>query len=230
MNLSPRGSNALAHSSSDTIKFIGSTEDKKASHQVRWDFELMHNTGADTCGPASGDLISEALSQLPVDDRAKAFDEIHGVQGPSGASRQFVESKILALQHQLRLRIQHGHDSPTRAFSLAAMQNSEFAYHPVVCERFLFASDFDVFEAASAIFRYYDLKYQLWGEKKLTGEVELDDLMETDIEILKMGCFQVLPERDRAGRQIGTIVLKNQKFPSMQCAVRENKNLSIHVS
>lgn len=226
MNLNPPANNAPADCS-EVNKFIRSSVKENEANQILSQPCEQNLSEAEPMEAESGDLISEALSQLPVDDREKAYDEIHGVLGLPDVSRQFVDSKVLALQERLRLFTLQQNDLLTRAFTLATMQNVEFAYSSTACERFLIASDFDVLKAASATLRYFDLKCHLWGEKKLGAEIELDDLNETDIEVLKMGYFQVLPERDRAGRQICTVVLKNQKIPpSVHCAVSQQYPLT----
>lgn len=174
----------------------------------------------ETCASA---LISNAMNDLSQKQREKAFNEVHGVDELPEVTREFIEGKITELQQQLRLQARQQSDPRSQPFALAEIQNPDFAYHPVSCERFLRASDYDVSKAAAGVLRHYHWKMQLWGESKLGKEIEMDDLSQADIGVLKKGYFQVLPERDRAGRMICSTILSDQSRPSAACVVRHRK-------
>lgn len=167
-------------------------------------------------------LISSAMCQLSLEDRERALHEMHGVSEFRPERPDFVDLKVTELHQELYSLTRQLNCSYVTAFKIAESQNAEFAYNRVACERFLRASEFDVKKAATTMLKYYEWKLQLWGERRLTRDIELDDLDEHDIEVLKKGYFQVLPERDRAGRPVVVSVFNNQTFPSADCAVSGN--------
>eukprot|EP00934_Nitzschia_sp_Nitz4_P002781 Nitzschia sp. Nitz4//scaffold32_size149145//49056//50746//NITZ4_002873-RA/size149145-processed-gene-0.91-mRNA-1//1//CDS//3329548051//2771//frame0 len=166
------------------------------------------------------DLISGALSELSQEEREKAMDEMHGVNDTTPVESDFLDNKVLELQQELYRLIHVSQMEHTKAFRMAEAQNAEYVYHQVFCERFLQAAEYDVTEAATKMIRFYEWKLQLWGAHRLTRDIEMDDLDEHDIEVLKKGYFQVLPERDRSGRPVHVAVLNNQTFPSTEAAGR----------
>ena len=68
--------------------------------------------------------------------------------------------------------------------------------------RFLRADAFNVENAAKRITNYFSQKLRLFGDDKLVKKLTLEDLQEHDIQILKTGCFIVVPTAEPMGRSI----------------------------
>jgi hypothetical protein len=164
-------------------------------------------------------LISEALEQMTIAERERTYFEMHGVAVAIEETPELVAEKLKELQQEL-FRLKLRSNLPSKAFKLAESQNPNFVYNQVYGRRFLRGSEFEAEKAATKMIRFYDLKLQLFGERKLCKEITLDDLNEEDIDVLKKGYFQKLPERDRAGRPVCVAILANQKYASAECVVR----------
>jgi hypothetical protein len=50
--------------------------------------------------------------------------------------------------------------------------------------------------------QFFEEKKKLFGPDKLTKEIKLRDLDKEDQKYLDRGLFQIVPQRDRAGRRI----------------------------
>ena len=67
---------------------------------------------------------------------------------------------------------------------------------------FLRCDRFDCKEAAERYIKYYDLIQHLFGENVLGRDILLSDLGRREMNALKEGHIQFLPQRDAAGRAI----------------------------
>ncbi|KAL3919718.1 MAG: hypothetical protein SGILL_003614 [Bacillariaceae sp.] len=67
---------------------------------------------------------------------------------------------------------------------------------------FLRATEGDCKKAAKRLVRHFATKRRLFGDEKLVKDITLSDLDEHDMESLESGGFQVLAERDLAGRSV----------------------------
>merc|ERR1711937_22604 len=59
-------------------------------------------------------------------------------------------------------------------------------------------------------------KRYFFGAEKLCRDITLDDLNETDKEVLKTGCCQFLEGRDRSGRSVSMMFGKLMDDPSVR--------------
>ena len=59
-----------------------------------------------------------------------------------------------------------------------------------------------IVKTAERMIRFFTLKLDLWGYSKLTQDITLDDLDESDKSCLYSGYFTLLPQRDNSGRMI----------------------------
>eukprot|EP00536_Pseudo-nitzschia_multiseries_P005321 jgi/Psemu1/190271/e_gw1.99.55.1 len=82
--------------------------------------------------------------------------------------------------------------------------------------KFLRASHFDVEKTALRYFRCLDLMYGLFGDIALKRLLMLKDLTKRELQYLKKGQMQLLPNRDRAGRRIFAF------------SGREDRNFDVH--
>jgi len=83
--------------------------------------------------------------------------------------------------------------------------------------KFLRCEEFRVRDASERMIRHFDLKKTLFGVDKLGRDITLSDFDVFDLDCLKAGFYQLLPQRDRAGRCIFMKTWYHQTFH-----VREN--------
>lgn len=74
---------------------------------------------------------------------------------------------------------------------------------------FLRANQYDAIASAYNMLRFFEMKRQIFGVKKLVKDITLEDLDEDDIAALKTGYFQ-LAGKDRSGRTL------NINFPGLR--------------
>jgi len=87
-------------------------------------------------------------------------------------------------------------------YEVAEAMDRQFVTNQDFRLMFLRSVRYDPKAAAEQIIKFLDLKRGLFGQSKLVSKITLEDLTENDIEYLKSGSIQILPERDSAGRKV----------------------------
>ncbi|MGK3736265.1 MAG: hypothetical protein ACI8RD_006527 [Bacillariaceae sp.] len=93
-------------------------------------------------------------------------------------------------------------DIPYYAYRLAVSKSSSYVHQSQFRLMFLRCTEGNVKKAAKRILRHFKTKLHLFGEDKLVRDIVLDDLNDNDMESLLSGGFQVLKDRDAAGRSV----------------------------
>jgi hypothetical protein len=153
-------------------------------------------TGCPTPAEA-GAMLAKEMNQLSVDEREKALEDVHGIaRAVLDEPLDYVTNSLVLLEEELS-------KTPNKvAFDLAKFQSKEYVSNEKLRLMFLRAESFDVYMAASRMVRFFDEKYKLFGPEKLTKDIILADLDPGDIAALERGFYQVLPEKDCAGRKV----------------------------
>lgn len=88
--------------------------------------------------------------------------------------------------------------------------------------KFLRAEQFHPEQAAERMVKHLDLLHRYLGPEGLQRPINISDLDEKSLTIIKAGSFQLLPSRDRSGRRIavrigplGLDFIKNEKSVSL---------------
>lgn len=165
-------------------------------------------------------LIADALSEMTIKDREHATFEVHGVAEDVDENPAFVSEKIQELRQALDKMKQHSFLVDTKAFQLAEAQDPDFVYDIDFCLDFLRTDMYRAKEAARRMIRYYNWKMKLFGESKLCKRITYDDLTEEELEVVKEGFFQRLPQRDRAGRLVVVLFPAMVKYATYNSLVR----------
>jgi hypothetical protein len=87
-----------------------------------------------------------------------------------------------------------------QGFDTAVALSSAHVEHMLAT--FLVAEDFQIPLAARRATSHFQTKQELFGKDKLTRTIGLKDLTMEDLQILESGAIQLLPSRDRGGRQV----------------------------
>lgn len=146
-------------------------------------------------------LIAAELSKLSLQEREKAYEDVHGVSDLVEESPERVESSLLELERELAFI------SSKVAFDQAELASKEYVSDRKLRLMYLRAALFDPKKAASRLVGFFDLKLDLFGADKLGKAITLEDLGEDGMEALRQGAQQVLSRRDSQGR---AVVASNQ--------------------
>jgi hypothetical protein len=141
-------------------------------------------------------VIAEELGKLTLDEREKAYEDVHGISTPVVETPELVEEYLRGMEFELS-RIPNKH-----AFDLAMLLSEPFVTDRKFRLGFLRAESFNVRKAAGRMARYFETKLELFGQEKLVKTIMLEDL---DIETQKAvarGSLTILPTRDTLGRAV----------------------------
>lgn len=167
------------------------------------------------------DLLTKELRRLSYQDRNDINEEIHGVCliAPEETA-EFLELSLVKLSTCLNQIVT---DPPSLkiAYDLSQRYSNQTteSHEPATNEifslpartyvndrnfrlRFLRCELFDEKKAALRIIKYLDLVLEICGEYALKRPIQLDDLSKDEMKLLRSGCIQLLPYRDRAGRPV----------------------------
>jgi hypothetical protein len=111
------------------------------------------------------------------------------------------DTSVAELHKEIALLIASGTFN-TDAYELAYELDPEYATNHQLGLSFLRSVEGSCKRAAKRYVRHFENKLYLFGRDKLCKDIELSDLDEYDVEALESGGFQVLKEKDRAGRPI----------------------------
>ena len=162
----------------------GSEDDETDSSQRSYTFCF----GAQVPAPC----LQRELSQLPSSTREKAGKDVYGVSGHVNIPLERLDD----LQAEIdKLEDKH-------AYEMALEMSPEFVTCTKFRMSFLRCTEGSAKMAAKRIARHFQTKLDLFGREKLVKTIELDDFDEYDWEALRSGGFQVLSQKDNAGRPI----------------------------
>ena len=161
-------------------------------------------------------LLAKEMATMSVQEREQAVDDIHGVSEVIHEKPGFVRVKIQEMEMELSKHITRGKE----AYMQAEAQNKEFVTCVKFRLKFLRAEMFDARLAARRMIRFFEEKKKLFGPAKLTKEIKLSDLDKEDRTFLESGIFQIMPQRDQAGRRIvmWMAMIRNKKDPDRKRA------------
>jgi lipase chaperone LimK len=143
-------------------------------------------------------LLAKAMAAMSVEEREQSIFDVHGVSGVVHEEPSFVRAKLEDMEMELS-KLTRGNKE---AHMQAEAQNKEHVICRKLRLRFLRAESFNARLAAGRMVRFFEEKKKLFGPDKLTKEIKLRDLDKEDRKFLDRGLFQIVPQRDRAGRRI----------------------------
>jgi hypothetical protein len=147
--------------------------------------------------------LANALSKLSLQEREKAYEEIHGVDPTVEETPELVADRLEALEQELQ-------KIPKKpAYDLALQLNKEYVTDRKLRLQFLRAECFDAKKAAARLVKCLEGKLELFGPEVMARPINLSDLDCDDLEPLQAGYFQFLPARDRAGRAVLVDMMKS---------------------
>jgi hypothetical protein len=142
--------------------------------------------------------LTRELNQLPMPSREQVGQDLYGISSEGDIP---ITTELL---QRLENEIQKLDDSSNsrHAYDRACGLSTEYVHNVTFRTMFLRATEGDCKKAAKRLVRHFSTKNRLFGENKLVKDITLDDLDEYDMEALESGGFQVLAEKDLAGRSV----------------------------
>ena len=167
-------------------------------------------------GAEANAMLAKEMNQLSAEEREKMLEDVHGIARVMDEPQEFIEASLALLEKELT------NISNKVAYDLASSMSKKYTSSKKRRLMFLRAESFDAYNAASRMVRFFDQKYELFGPHNLTKDITLDDLDPDDIAALEKGFYQVLPEKDRAGRLVFCYFPKLKMIRTTQNMVSEN--------
>jgi hypothetical protein len=162
-------------------------------------------------------MLAYDMNQLSVEEREKVFEDVHGVAPVRiDEPQEVIDASLYLLEKEL------ANISSKAAYDLASSMSKEYTSSNKIRLMFLRAESFDAYKAASRMVKFFDEKYKLFGAEKLTKDIVLADLDPDDIAALENGFYQLLPEKDTAGRKVCCFFPKLRVVRTIQNVVSDN--------
>jgi hypothetical protein len=154
-------------------------------------------------------VIAKQLSLLSVQDREKAYMDVHGVSDLVEETPEMVEGGLVQLEYEILLL------KDRAAYDLAESMGPSYTRNPDFRLAFLRAELFDSQQAALRLIRHFQLKLDLFGRDRLVIDITQDDLDKDDMVTLYRGYGQFLSATDRAGRIINLLVPRPGEYSTI---------------
>jgi hypothetical protein len=154
-------------------------------------------------------LRAEELQRMSAKERECVLNDIHCCPDTPFVDAQSIRLRMdefeLALQDELASDVDFG-----AAYRLAHSLDSSYVLKSELRLAFLRAERFHPRQAVRRFLAFFREKLMLWGSSRLTCEITLSDFDSKDMEVLRSGKVQLLPQKDQSGRQIMSHVIADQ--------------------
>ena len=154
-------------------------------------------------------LLAHEMAQLSMDEREEINFELHGINSQQEETSISIQKGLVALSQVLVEQEQEAvanPDSPLAtsmsAYLIAKSKDREYVEAEQFRLLFLRATRWKIPEAANLIYKHLAIKSELFREELLSRDILFSDLDEREQKIVYSGYIRLLPERDRAGRNI----------------------------
>jgi hypothetical protein len=164
-----------------------------------------------------GKILGDKLNELSLEERTHGIHDLHGVADIADETPEMLRTK---LQEVGEIANSFSDDAATVAYRkvLMLMVNRDYVEKiKLMCLR----ADYYVSQKAAArLVSFFSYKQELFGDQRLAREITLEDFEGEDRLGLNNGVYQLLPQRDRAGRAVIMFVGKNASELSTETSVR----------
>ena len=140
-------------------------------------------------------LLAKEMHSLSVQERSKALEDLHCVAEEEELNPSHIERYLDMLDREITKQ-------KSEAYAIAEASSREYVSNRDFRLMFLRADSYDAEKAARRLMSYFDHKRWLFGDAKLTSEIQQSDLSPDDLETLACGTLQKLAHPDRAGRPV----------------------------
>eukprot|EP00980_Cylindrotheca_fusiformis_P012693 scaffold3103_cov136-Cylindrotheca_fusiformis.AAC.31 len=140
--------------------------------------------------------LASTMAKLSVKDREIALEEVNGIANCVEEDADAMETALRKLEELLN-DIKAG-----TAYEEAEMIDLSLVSDRASRVMFLRGNRYNPEITAKQMIAFFDSKRMLFGKELLAKHITLNDLDEDDRDAIREGSIQVLPQRDRSGRQI----------------------------
>lgn len=140
--------------------------------------------------------LASTMNALSVADREKALEEVNGVVDVATETPETLAQGLRVLEEHLN-SFKRG-----TTYEMAERNNPSYVKDRSFRIMFLRGNKYNARESAKQMIAFFDTKLMLFGKDKLTKDITLEDLDSDTRAGIQNGSMQVLPLRDRAGRNI----------------------------
>jgi hypothetical protein len=154
-------------------------------------------------------VIARQMSRLSVQDREKAYMDVHGVCDLVEETPEMVEGGLVQLESEILLL------NDTAAYDLAASMDPSYTRNRDFRISFLRTEFFDSRRAALRLIRHFQMKLEIFGRDRLAMDITQDDLDKDAMDTLYRGNARFLSATDRAGRIINLVVPRPGDFSAI---------------
>ncbi|CAJ1955755.1 unnamed protein product [Cylindrotheca closterium] len=141
------------------------------------------------------EMIASELYKLSVQERVKAFDDVHCVGEELRESSEMIQKSLAVFKETINKERNIFYD-------IAMTQNRAYVEDPSFRLKFLRANRHNVGKSVRQMMSFLKEKATYFGNDKIARDITLDDLNEADKSLLLSGFYHIQEERDRAGRAI----------------------------
>mmetsp|Transcript_24761 Transcript_24761/g.69522 ORF Transcript_24761/g.69522 Transcript_24761/m.69522 type:complete len:615 (-) Transcript_24761:109-1953(-) len=176
-------------------------------------------------------LLAKELTSLSLKEREYVYEDIHGVRAPVEETEEFRQSKLKALEAEIKKschnRSLNGDPASKEAFCAASFLVPRVTSDVHLRLKILRSKFWDIKKSTTAVFRYFQVKQQLFGADKLLQPITFDDLLEDAQHAIKNGAYQVNdPKTDISGRTLMMDVVANWSFKSTLAQIQTSWYMS----
>eukprot|EP00980_Cylindrotheca_fusiformis_P014757 scaffold4024_cov85-Cylindrotheca_fusiformis.AAC.4 len=147
---------------------------------------------------AEGILASE-MNKLSIQEISKALDDVHCVGTALEENAELVRCSLLEFDELVRAE-----QNPV--YGLAASQDQKYVENDEFRIKFLRATFYDVKKSVNWMMKFLNFKASYFGNDKVGRDIELSDLNQGDIDLMKSGFFHIQGGRDRSGRIVNYVL------------------------
>ncbi|CAJ1936553.1 unnamed protein product [Cylindrotheca closterium] len=141
------------------------------------------------------ELLASEMSQLSVEERSKAMDDLHCVGEEIQETPEMIQKSLAEFQEAVK-------KERNPIYEMAFNQNRAYVEDPTFRLRFLRAKLYNVREAVRKMMLLLECKAKFFGHDKVARDITLDDLSEEDKQLMLSGLYHIQDGRDQNGRLI----------------------------
>jgi hypothetical protein len=155
------------------------------------------NAAKEASGESAFDReLAQQMNALSVNEREQQFEEMHGVSRAINETPEMVAAALNQFHHCVMMVTEKPWYDHAVALNRPYIEGAKFRL------MFLRAELFNVSKAVTRMLLFLGKKAKFFGPHTLGRPLQLGDLDEEAMKVLRSGDYQVLPSRDRAGRPI----------------------------
>mmetsp|Transcript_594 Transcript_594/g.1427 ORF Transcript_594/g.1427 Transcript_594/m.1427 type:complete len:752 (+) Transcript_594:258-2513(+) len=153
---------------------------------------------------AQEEALAREAAKISFEDKTRVNFEVHGIPHMGNVDPELENIDWYLQQLEVELQsITHQNDAVREAQQMNPKSVNSKEFRLMFLRMFLQGGAFDVKQAAAKMAFYFDTKKLIFGGGEILGrDVRLSDLSVGDRAAMNSGAWQVMPDRDAAGRVV----------------------------